>query len=810
MSPLPPSDADGLSRRRFVQSCALGALAFTSTGLWGCVSRVSRGATRRFGPARRTLPLNDAWLFGGKYTPAATAPRFDDAAFERITLPHTVAKLSWKDWAPGAWEQVWIYRRHFALPAELRGARVFLHFDGVMVGATPTINGHELPEHLGGYLPARYELTSHLAAGDNVLAVRVDSRWSNVPPEGAPIGPRRIDYLEPGGIPREVRLEAVPPVFIDEVFAKPVNVLQPDRRIDVACTLDAALAIGGAARLRVELRDGPRVVARAERPVAIDRPGRIDTALTLSGLGNITLWDVDRPHLYEVVTTLLVDGEPVHDHRVRIGLREARFELDGLFLNGRRLQIFGLNRHELFPYVGGAMPPRVMRRDAEILRREFNCNMVRCSHYPQTEAFLDACDELGLMVWEEVPGWGYIGDDAWQKLLLRDVHDMVVRDRNHPSIIIWGDRVNESKNDVPLYRQSKAIVRSLDDSRPTSGSMTSGSRKTWRTSWHEDVFAYDDYHAEPDGTVGILDPIPGHPYMLAEAVGQFNYTARKGFDSIYRRGGDAATQQLQALRHAQAHSRAAAKPRICGVIAWCGFEYASLVNPWHNVKCPGVADVFRVPKLGASFYQAQVDPRVRPVIEPNFYWDFGPRTPRGPGRQAAIFSNCDRLEVFVGGQPHASVRPDTVNYPHLKHAPCFVDLDLDGGHRPELRIDGYLGDTLALSRSFSSDPAHDQFALAADDNALVGDGTDATRLAFRVVDRFGAIRAFAGGTVAFEITGPGVLVGDNPFDATDSAGVGAVWLKTLAGRSGRVVVTARHSSLGARSVAVDVAAPAPF
>ena len=141
--------------------------------------------------------------------------------------------------------------------------------------------------------------------------------------------------------------------------------------------------------------------------------------------------------------------------------REARFTVDGFFLNGRRLQLFGLDRHEIYPYVGGAMPGRVMRRDAEILKKEFNCNIVRCSHYPQSEAFLDACDELGLMAWEEPPGWGYLGDEAWKDLVVRDVKQMIRRDRNHAAIVIWGVRVNESANDQSLYRRTTAAAKLL-------------------------------------------------------------------------------------------------------------------------------------------------------------------------------------------------------------------------------------------------------------------------------------------------------------------------------------------------------------
>jgi beta-galactosidase len=430
--------------------------------------------------------------------------------------------------------------------------------------------------------------------------------------------------------------------------------------------------------------------------------------------------------------------------------------------------------------------------------------VVRCSHYPQTEAFLDACDELGLMVWEEVPGWGYLGDAAWKELLVRDTRDMIVRDRNHPAVVIWGTRVNESANEVELYRRTRALAKALDDSRPTSGSMTPGSRKNWRQDWHQDVFAFDDYHAAPDGSVGIEGPTAGVPYMLAEAVGQFNYAARKGFDSKYRRAGDRSTLQQQAIRHAQAHSKAAADPRICGVIAWCAFDYGSLMNSYNAVKCPGVADVFRIPKPGAAFYQAQVSPKVRPVIQPAFYWDFGPASPRGPGKRAAIFSNCDRLELFLDGRRHSTLLPDSARYPHIQHPPFWADLELDGVGYPELRIDGYVGHRLALSRSFSSDAAQDRFDLQADDQELLGDGIDATRVAFKVVDKFGADRACGGGKVTFDVTGPGVLVGDNPFLLEDSGGVGAVWIKALPRRSGRITIRAVHSFLGAKAVAIKV------
>ena len=793
------TDAPDLSRRKFLRTFALGTAVLTygptlnRFGLGGAIAALS-------GPASYRFNMNQGWLFGGKFKSEALAPSFDDANFSKVTLPHAVQMLSWHSWNPAAWEQLWIYRKHFNLPSECKGRRLFLNFDAVMVGTTPVINEHSFPQHLGGYLPSKYEITEWAKEKDNVLAVKVDSRWSNVPPEGSPKGPKRIDYLELGGIIRDVYLQALPRIFISDVFAKPVKVLDSDRRIEVACTIDAAGTMPGKAELQIELRDGTKVISKVREEVHIKKPGQNKFTLVLRHLGNVKLWSPDSPRLYNVVATLLLEGEPVHDYLVRTGLREARFELDGFFMNGKRLQIFGLNRHEIFPYVGFAMPERVMRHDANMVRHEFNCNMVRCSHYPQSEAFLNTCDELGLMVWEEVPGWGYVGDKKWQDYLVRDVKEMIIRDRNHPSIIIWGTRVNESANKVELYKKTRALAKSLDDSRQSSGTMTTTSTK----GWSEDVFAYDDYVSE-NGGPKIVGPPAEVPYLITEAVGQANYRyPMEGFDAIYRRAGDVRMQEEQAIWHAQAHDKAAANPRITGLIGWCAFDYESLLNSFNTVKCPGVSDIFRIPKIGASFYQSQVSPSVRPVIRPNFYWDFGARTPLGPGKHVAIFSNCESLQLFVSGKHYATLRPDAANFPNTKYPPFFADLEIDGSSYPELRIDGYMAGKLLLSRSYSSDPSLDRFVLIADDDKITGDGTDAVRVVLEVVDKFGSPRLLAGGDVTFELEGPGEMVGDNPFRLADSGGVGAVWVKAKPTSSGRITLTATHSFYGTESVTINI------
>ncbi len=756
------------------------------------------------------IPLDAGWRFG-PYTPGSEAPEFDDSGLQAVTLPHTVARLSWQNWDPDAWEGEWIYRQRFDTPSGASGMRVFVDFDGAMTHAKPTLNGHALPDHLGGYLPFSREVTGLLLPAENVLAVALDSRFNlNVPPSRpAPYPPTSVDYWQPGGLYRRVWLRVVPQNFLADVFAKPVHVLDAARRqVVVECTIDATSVPRGDVRVAVGLRDGGQTISSATTAVTIREAGQVTVTATLSGLASVDLWDVDDPNLYTVVATLMVDGAPAHEKRVRIGFREADFRLDGFYLNGRRLKIFGVNRHQHYPFAGAAMPDRVQRKDAEIIRRELNCTMVRCAHYPQAEAFFDACDEVGLMAWEEAPGWGYLGDDAGKSLVVRDVGDMVRRDRNHPSIIIWGARINETDDDVELYTRTRDLAHQLDGSRPTAGAMA-GRLDT--KDYVQDVFAEDDYNSSigPDGRkrpeLDVLSPRTDRPYLISEAVGTISGPAR-----YYRRVDTQEVQQGQALAHARVHNLAGADNRYCGLLAWTGIDYESGAgkhgeNIYHAVKYTGVVDLFRVPKPGAAIYQAQVDPRIRPVIAPAFYWDFGPASPVTSLATAMICANLDRLVLYIDGTHYATVTPDTEGYPHLPHPPSFVNFSqVDAAALPELRIDGYLGDELVASRTFSSDPATDQLSISADDCKLVADGVDTTRVVFRAVDKFGAPRPYVAGQVDLTVDGPATLIGDNPFAFGEAGGVGAVWVRTLPGSAGTITVNAKHATLGTATTTIQI------
>ena len=777
-------------------------------------SALTAGAS---GPAARVTSFDAGWLFGPS-ADGSDQPGFDDRDLATVTLPHTVAPLSWQNWDPSAWEKVWVYRKHFDAPAGLSGLRVFLDFSAALTRATVTLNGTQVADHLGGYLPFSTEITSHLQPENNVLAVTLDSTFNiDVPPgRPAPAISTSVDFWQPGGIYRDVSLRAVPQIFLADVFAKPVNVLDAStRQVDVQATVDAAVVPAGRVALRLELADGGQTLATATTPVTINQAGQVTVNATLSGLPAITLWDTEHPKLYTVIATLVVNGSPLHNHQVRIGFREASFRLDGFYLNGDRVQLFGLNRHQIFPWAGHALPARAQARDAEILRHELNCNIVRCSHYPQSEAFYDACDELGLLVWDEIPGWGYLGGTSWQEAAGQDVHDMIVRNRNRPSVIVWGAMPNEAGGYPAEYTRYNNLAHALDDSRPTGGDAIS----TTDASFVFDVFSYHDY-SSVTGSDGVREPTlaaptnaAGQPYLVCEAVGTLSGPAL-----YYRRTDTQAVQQGEAVAHAIVHNIAASDDRYCGVVAWACFDYPSgNGNQFQGTKYVGVHDLFRIPKPGAAIYQAQVDPKTRPVIAPAFYWDFGPTSPVTSLGPAMICSNLDELKVYVGGRLFATVTPDTTGYGHLPYPPSFVDFGaVDGSAQPDLRIDGYLGGTRVASKSLAGDPSGDRLSLAADDDSIDGDGADATRLVLRAVDRFGAPRPYVTGPVTLTVDGPGVLVGDNPIDFTATGGAAAVWIRSLPGSPGAVTVRASHASLGHATTEVKIkavpssGAPVPY
>jgi beta-galactosidase len=767
-----------MNRRKFVQSgsAALAGLSLLPDALTFAVPNDSSG--------RMVFPLNRNWRFSLQRAQNDTALNFDDSKFEQVAIPHTNKKLPWHGFDEKSYEFVSIYRRKFRLPSEARGRHVFIDFDGAMTASTVWINGQRLGEYKGGYTPFSFDLTPHINwSGDNLLAVELDStERADIPPFGG-----QIDYLTFGGIYRDVRLRLVQATFIENIFAKPRDVLTDHPAVDVSCFIGRLAPQQSPLTLEAELRDGERILAHATKsiPAGVAGADPIAYDVTLGNLSGVRKWDLMHPNLYSVVVRLKQRDSVLDQDQRRIGFREARFTDHGFELNGTVIKLRGLDRHQTFPFVGQAMPARVQRRDAHILKRELKCNIVRTSHYPQSSHFLDACDEVGLLVFEEIPGWQHIGDAQWQDLSIDNVRRMIRRDWNHPSVILWGVRINESHDNHDFYTKTNALAHSLDPTRQTGGV-----RYFQESEFLEDVFTMNDF--------GFPLKPPNHPlYLNTEFVGHTYPT--KMYDN-----GERLAEHIR--RHARVHNQLASNAQYAGGLGWCAFDYDTHeeFGSGDRICYHGVSDIFRLPKPAGHFYQSQCDPAQEIVLEPAFLWAAGDDWSQTM-ETALICSNCDHLKLYVGDKLVAEADPDRTTFGNLPHPPFTINLR-HGLKKDVLRIEGYIGAKKVIEKKFSNRGVDEQFLVAADDTTLIADGADSTRIVMRVTDEFGNLQRYSTAAISLSLEGPAEIVGDNPFSLM--GGGGAIWIRAKQ-EPGTAVLKVTHPVLGTKQVQIQIGPAEP-
>ena len=454
------------------------------------------------------------------------------------------------------------------------------------------------------------------------------------------------------------------PVFIRDAFARAGNILDEEKSLNVDLNLSDNPARGTVLSVEVQTKEGV-VVGRTS--AAVDKAS---SSLRLEDL-KVDLWDVDNPVLYTLRITLL-EGEVVVDKTsVRIGFRSCEFTSRGFFLNGKHLNIRGLNRHQSFPHAGYAMPERVQRRDADILKYELGLNLVRASHYPMSRHFLDRCDEIGLLVFEEIPGWQHIGGEKWKLNAIKSVREMIIRDRNRPSIIIWGVRINESQDDHDFYAESNRLAHDLDPTRQTGGV-----RYIEHSELLEDVYTMNDFvHSGDTSKFKILrnparvsrNKVTGRravPYLVTEHNGHMFPTKR--FDNEER-------TREHALRHLRVLDRACSDPRISGAIGWCAFDYNTHreFGSGDRICYHGVSDMFRIPKPAAAVYASQKRPEDGIVLEPATLFAKGERSAVRV-LPIEVYTNCDYIKLYRNGTEVGNYYPAASEYPGIDHPPVII------------------------------------------------------------------------------------------------------------------------------------------
>jgi beta-galactosidase len=715
--------------------------------------------------------FNKHWL----YYPAKVDADVPNSEFASVTLPHTNKVLPYHNFDDQEYQFISTYRNVFTLPEPLQGRRLFVHFEGALLASTFSINGHAFPEVRGGFLPFEFDITDLLnETDDNHIQVHVDSRErTDIPPFG-----HTVDYMVFGGIYRDVHLRYVSPVYLKNAHVKAHNLLEGQPSVEIAVHVtnlsDAPQTVTVAATL-------PTVEGVSASATIEAHDTQIVTLKSDITLGDhLKLWTMDAPHLIDV--TLNLTGDHADDELViRTGLRHVVFKEEGFFLNGERVQLRGLNRHQNFPYIGAAAPERLQRKDADILKYDLGVNIARTSHYPQSHHFLDRCDEIGLLVFEEIPGWQHIGDEDWQCLAQENVRDMIQRDWNHPSIIIWGVRINESWDNREFYLETNRIAHEQDSTRQTGGV-----RFFLGSEFLEDVYTFNDF------SNGILDP-QDTPHLVTEFNGHMFPT--KTFDNEERR-------VEHAVRHLRVQSQAYANPKVTGAIGWCAFDYNTHTEfgAGDRICYHGVMDIFRLPKFAAAFYASQQDPKQNIVLQAATNWAIGD-IKEGLIEPIYVFSNCDTIEAYHGEELRGTFKPDASW--HVPYPP-FVVTDLGAllAHPyKNLRFVGFIDGKPVAEQIIAHDQLPRRLSLVADDLHLLADGADMTRVVIRITDDYGNVLPYSLSAVHLALEGEAELFGPNPFPLV--GGQGAVYVKATHNAS-TVVLTAKADRLPTTHVTIVI------
>ena len=595
---------------------------------------------------------NDGWLFAPVFTPALVQPDRTEE-LTPVRVPHTVKPLPYNYCNENDYQRLSGYRKEFFAPKEWEGRTVLLTFGAVAHDATVFCNGRRMFHHGCGYTAFTVDLTAALRLGQkNVVAVRCDSREDlNIPPFGG-----QLDGLTYGGIYRAVSLDIKEPAYLRDIFIEAKA--EGDFRIysstvgeTVGCTLQA----------EIRSPSGSRALYQGELSLPI-----------VGTLNGVHPWSLEHPSLYTLTVRLIRPGtnglpDRVLDERsTRFGFRTLQFVAGGLYLNGQRVELRGLNRHQSYAYQGYAMPDSIQRLDAQLLKKELGCNAVRTSHCPPSPAFLDACDELGILVFTEMPGWQHLGDDTWKAQALQNCREMVCQYRNHPSIFLWGVRVSGSADDEAFYKRTNETVRRLDPTRPTAGA-----RGFHKSQLLEDVYAYNDYSYRGRGpgceARGNVTPDTRKGYLISEFGGQ-QFPA-KAFD-------DEPHRLAQALRYAAVLNDSIAQQSVAGSFGWCMTDYNTHreFGSGDRVSYHGVMDLFRNPKLSAAVYASQKTPRAPSdiVLEVSSGMALGD-LPGGIPVACWVFTNAESVRLYRDNDFVAEFAPDRRGrFAALPHPPIEI------------------------------------------------------------------------------------------------------------------------------------------
>jgi len=682
---------------------------------------------------------------GGLFDPSK--PEFDDSPWSRVDIPHDWAvtldfkndpQLDSHGYKPLGRDypatSIGWYRRGFDVPASDEGRRIWIEFEGVFRDSIAVLNGIYLGRHASGYAPFRYDVTDFVNYGaKNILVVRVDATLG----EGW--------WYEGAGIYRHVWLSKTSPVHVAHNGTFVTSELGPGlATVSISTEIDNESDSEQTCRVLTKIvdSDGRSVAEAQSTPLSIPARTRREFRQQLT-ISNPAVWSLEEPNLYRTVTMVDVAGKTVDEYETPFGIRTIRFNPDkGFLLNDKPVKIKGTCNHQDFAGVGIALPDRIHFYRVEKLK-EMGSNAYRMSHNLPTQALLDACDQLGMLVMDETRMMSSSPEG------LEQLETMIRRDRNHPSVIIWSigneEDLQGSDTGARIAKSMKRLVRQFDSTRPVTEAMN------------------DDWGK---GLSAVVD-VQGFNYHSAEQMDAFHRQAPKqptigtetastvctrGIYQNDQQAGYVSAYDLNIPPWAQLAenwwSVYAERPWVAGGFAWTGFDYRGEPTPykWPCINSHfGVMDTCGFPKDNFHYYQAQWSDKPVLHLLPHWNWD-------GKGEREIdvwCYSNLEQVELFLNGRSLGI--KDVPRYGHVEWKVTYVPGTI------EARAFKDRHQILTARRETTSSPT--KLALIADQKEISADGRDLSIVQVQVLDARSRLVPMADPPIEFYLSGSGSLIG---------------------------------------------------
>ncbi len=770
------------------------------------------------GSGRDVFNFNPGWRFFKGDVPGAQSADFADSAWEVVSLPHGLELLPSEasgcvNYQGPAW-----YRKHFRFDPAMAGKTVLLHFEAIMGKSKVWLDGKQVAEHFGGYLPIVIDLSAAAAtpAQDHVLAVWADNSDDPNYPPGKPQA--ALDFAYFGGIYRDVWLISMNPVHItDPMLADKVagggafvhfdNVGEDAATVLVDTDVTNTSAAPQTIRIETTLRDAAgQSIATIATDIPPIAPGATQTVKHSMRVPKPHLWHPDDPYLHQLDSRVIAAGKTIDGFSQRIGIRSIDFRgQEGFFLNGKPFgdKLMGANHHQDFAYVGNAVPNSTQWRDAKKLR-DAGMRIIRSAHYPQDPAFMDACDELGLFVIVATPGWQFWNQaPSFADFVVSDVRHMVRRDRNHPSVIMWEPILNETGYPAPFARRTYDAVH---EEFPFPGCFCACDSGSSGAPFYDVLYGGLFGGAGGRGaatTPGAAPAAAGRGGRGAVPSNKSLFTREWGdnvddwnshnSDSRVSRGWGEEPMLIQARHYA--NPSVYSKPpynsnalnsfylmpmQHVGAALWHSFDHQRGYHP--DPFWGGIMDAFRQPKYSYYMFQSNRDPIAKhPTAQSGPMLFIAHELTPFSGTDITIFTNCDEVRLSIQGQEPIVKKIDH-SQPGMPHPPVAFENAFDsqtfknrgrggrgGGNADQpttgnfkVVAEGLINGNVVIRTEKSQAKRAEEILVHVDNDglSLVADGADFVPVIAEIADRNGNIRRLSEGEIVFDVQGEAAVMGD--------------------------------------------------